>query len=884
MKVVKPTAISVLTRPFEFKDKNIFGFSALVFVGIGGVQDVFTEMQLWPFWATRPEAAMPLSEGMFMSRAEYLISGVAHPHGTDGRACAVETRVGAMDKRLLVHGDRHWEGASPSPPQPFSGLPLTWTRAYGGEGFADNPVGKGFAPTESNGVRRHELPNIEDPRQPIASPRDRVSPAGFGPIDPMWPQRQCYQGTYDDAWLKTQFPAVAADTDWRHFNRAPEDQQQNQPFAGTEEYAFHNLHPTLPVLKGQLPGLKVRAFVTQRVGGVEKFKEVRTRLNTLWFFPDAERAILVFQGMHEVAEDDGADIVHLLAALEYLDQPRPAEHYLQVRDKRLDKENGAIEALREEDLMPADLVVPLVDFTPRENRGLERGQKRAEAERAKARAEVASHGLDPDVHAPPVKGEPPPQVRNLDDLIRVRAEADQRMAAMKQQAEQEKAQSLAEVRALFEQEGQDFSLIEREMAGLETRGPPNPFVDDLLQSFQGFIAAGQGSEAGKAGVAELEQMVADEKLQAGWRLGEANQLKGYRMTAHYQMPVDRAAGEAAQAMRRRVLAQCAAGGNLRGWDLTGADLSGLDLTGANLEGALMERVNLTGANLAGANLADAVLAHADLISTNLRGAVLTRANLGAARIQKVDFEEADLREAVFAKSVLSEVSWRRARLDDIRLEEARMASVDCGGARADSMLVFNQLDLRGFSFAAARLKLAAFIGCDLRSVDFSGAVFEKCAFVSINAAGARFWGLQITSGCFAQACDLTDADFSGAALQTTSFRGADLARARLAGARLRGSDFSECNLRGADLSGADARGARFVRADLTGATLHGANLVDAVLQHARLGDTDFRHANLFQSDLARVRVAPGVRFDGALTTRMRTYPRWQAPAAQESGA
>lgn len=861
----------------------MLGFSGLVLIGLDGPVSVLPEMQLWPFWATRPEAAAPLSEGMVLSRAEYLVSGVAYPHGTDGRACAVEARVGALGKRLLVYGDRHWDGASPSRPKPFSGLPLTWGRAYGGEGFADNPVGKGLAPTESGGVRRHELPNVENPRQPIASPRDRVPPAGFGPIDPMWPQRLRHQGSYDDAWLKTQFPAVAADTDWRAFNRAPEDQQQAQPFTGTEEYAFHNLHPTLPVLQGQLPGLKVRAFVTQRAGGVDKFKEVRTRLNTLWFFPDAERAILVFQGMHEIAEDDGADIVHLLAALEYLDQPRPPEHYLRVRDKRLDKENGALEALREDDLMPADLVVPLVDFTPRENRGLERGQKRGEAERAKARAEVASHGLDPDVHAPPIKGESPPQVRSLDDLIRVRAEMDQRMAAMKQQAEQEKARTVAEVRTLFEQESQDFGLIEREMAGLETRGPPKPFVDDLLQSLHGFIAAGQGSDAGKAGIAELEHMVADDKLQAGWRLGEANQLKGYRMTAHYQPPVDRATGTAAQATRRRVLARHAAGGDLRGWNLTGADLSGLDLAGADLQGALMERANLSGTRLDRANLADAVLAHADLVSTSLRGAVLARANLGAARIEKSDFEGADLGAAIFARATLSEVSWREARLDDVHLEQARMASVDCGGARSGQMLVFNQLDLRGFRFAAARLKLAAFIGCDLRGVDFSGAVFEKCAFVSIKAAGANFAGLQIGSGCFAQECDLAGADFGGAVLQAVSFRGAGLARARLAGARLRGSDFSECDLQGADLSAADAREARFVRANLSAASLHGANLADAVLQHARLGDTDFRHANLFQSDLARVRVAPGVRFDDALTTRMRTYPRARATTAPEGG-
>lgn len=879
MKVFKPLSISVLTRPFEFRDRKMLGFSGLVFVGLGATPSVFSEVMLWPFWASRPESTFPLDESIVRSRAEYLISGIAHSPKPGQRGCAVDVEVGRLHKRLLVHGDRYWDGGVPSIAEPLDSMPLTWERAFGGNEIAENPLGRGAGPTEQGSVRLHWLPNVEDPLRPVTSPRDRVHPAGFGPIDPMWPQRMRYRGTYDDAWLKTQFPAIAADTDWRFFNVAPDDQQQDKPFVGTEEYTFRHLHPTKAELKGRLPGVRVRAFVTQRAEAQEKFKEIKTRLNTLWFFPDAERAILVFQGMHEITEDDGSDIVNLLAALEYLDQPRPAEHYLQVRDKRLDKENGVIEALREEDLMPADLVVPLVDFSPRENRALERGQARAEAERAKARAEVASHGLDPDEHAPTVKGEPAPQIKSLNDLLSLRMGMDQRMALAKQQAETTKAASVQEAKALFEQSGRDFKLIEREMVGLETRGPPKPFADELLKSFHGHIAAGQSN---KAGIAELEHMVADDKLHVGWREGEAKQRMVYRMTAHLQTPVDRLLGDAVPAVRRRVTAQQAAGGDLRGWDLTGADLSGLDLTGVNLEGAWMERANLSGANLNGANLRDAVLAHADLISVQCRGAVMVRANLGGARIEKADFEGADLTEAIFAKARLAEVSWRGAKLDDIRLGEAKLLNIDCSGAQATQMLTFYQLDLRGFRFADARLQKALFIECDLSGVNFSGAVFEKCAFVTSKAVGARLRGLRIDSGCFAQKCDFSGADFSGAELSNLSFRGTVLTGAVLQGAQLRGSDFSECQLEHADFSGVDARAARFVRAVLAQASFQGANLMDAVFQHASLQDTDYRGANLFQSDFARVRVAPGVRFDGALLTRMRTYPRWRPTAPPEA--
>ncbi|RYY59122.1 MAG: DUF2169 domain-containing protein, partial [Comamonadaceae bacterium] len=356
-------------------------------------------------------------------------------------------------------------------------------------------------------------------------------PAGLGPIDGMWPQRAALRGTYDQRWLVEHFPAVAPDADWACFNSAPADQQRPEPFAPDEGYAFHHLHPTQAVLKGRLPGLRARAFATTRREDGEHFREIPLRLNTLWFFPEAERAVLVFQGLHAVAEDDGADVLHLLAAIEDAAQPRPAEHYLAVRDKRLDREHGVLESLREEDLVPADLVVPMFDLTPVENRALERGQRRARAERESARVLVASYGLNPDEHAPPVDGPAPPDVRTLDDLIALRKKMrDQHVAAVAQ-AEASKAKAVADVKQLFAAQQMDFGLIEREMAGLETAGPPKPFADGLVRDFQGFVKNGQ---ANGGDVRELEEMLADDRLIAGWRDADRKQLVAYRGTAHHQ--------------------------------------------------------------------------------------------------------------------------------------------------------------------------------------------------------------------------------------------------------------------------------------------------------------------------------------------------------------
>lgn len=880
MKVFKPMPLSLIARCFEYRARTWLGVSALCMVDLGDPQTqparAWAEKDLWQFWAGRAEAEAPLEEGLVRTRAEYLVSGFAWPHRTDGRACAVSAEVGNLKKQLLVQGERLWQGDSPTAPLPFEQMPLRWSHAFGGPGAAANPLGKGAAPVDTPTGRVHRLPNIENPRWPVTSPVQQVSPAGFGPIDPMWPQRAVHHGTYDDAWVRNDFPAIASDTNWTFFNVAPEDQQQAEPFRGDEPYAFDNMHATQPRLAGRLPGLGARAFVTHRVDGQEKFKEVRLRLNTLWFFPDAERAILVFQGMHAIAEDDGADIVHLMGALERLDAPRPAEHYLAVRDKRLDKASGALESLREEDLMPADLVVPLFDLKPQENRGLERGQRRAESARAEARALVVSHGLDPDDgHAPPAAGPAPPEVRTLDDLIQLQKKMETQRVELRTRGDAIRDAAVQEVKAHFEREKMDFSLVEREIAGLENRGPPKPFAADLKHSFAALIERGK---AGGGDVSELEQMLVDPQLDRQWRDSEDKQRVTYRLNAHRQIPVDAVEGEAATLLRQRVVAHQAAKGSFRGWDLTGANLSGLDLRGADLQGVWMERANLTGTDLQEADLQDAVLAHATLLSTQCQGARLARANLGGARIEKADFTGADLSETIFVKARLDDVSWRGARLDGIRLEDAQLGSVDCRDAIADTMLVFHQRDLRGWNLQGARFKQCVFVECDLSGADFSGAVFEKCGFVESVATQALFRGLSIASGCFVQGCVLTGADFSGAQLPQINFRGAALVGAIFRGASLQGADFSECDLSGADFRQADARQARFVRAQLAGAQLGATNLMEAVFQHARLDQTDYTQANLYQSDFARVRLAGPVTFDTAITTRMRTVPRHRPPA------
>lgn len=140
---------------------------------------------------------------------ELIVNGAAHaPNGDPTGSTEVSLTVGSVVHRALVYGDRHWVGtgaeAHPSEPAPFLRMPLTYERAFGGttDVWLDeasvlpaphpaNPLGRGFDPgpgaqhlEETVGVAPgfprfdpvRPLPNLEDPREPIAKWDDAPRP------------------------------------------------------------------------------------------------------------------------------------------------------------------------------------------------------------------------------------------------------------------------------------------------------------------------------------------------------------------------------------------------------------------------------------------------------------------------------------------------------------------------------------------------------------------------------------------------------------------------------------------------------------------------------------------------------------------------------------
>ena len=277
----------------------------------------------------------------FKPRADVIVVGHAHaPGGKPVTGIDVSLRIDSLQKVLRVFGDRVWQGGAfsggqPSPPTPFLKMPLVYERAFGGidtagGGFcARNLVGCGFfkRPTKKS-VLGTRLPNIEDPRQPIRTPKDQPRPAGYGVYGRAWEPRVGFLGTYDDNYRKNIAPDPPPDFKYDYFNAAHPDLQLPGYLNGDESVELINLSPE-GTLNFRLPGLLPSCEVTKTFETLEAYLETldpgtvdRGRLgdvmtgdetpplnlDTLYLMPDEKRVVMVWRGRTPVYDHTALEV------------------------------------------------------------------------------------------------------------------------------------------------------------------------------------------------------------------------------------------------------------------------------------------------------------------------------------------------------------------------------------------------------------------------------------------------------------------------------------------------------------------------------------------------------------------------------------------------
>lgn len=880
MRTIKPLTLTSLNGPYQINGKVRLVVVTGVMVSLDGTL-VEQEQTLWTALSQVPGSSGALDEIKPKVRGEVLLTGYAFPPG--GKPAAVTAprlALGAVDKTIWVVGDREWKATGPTEPIHYEKMPLGYDRAFGGQGYAQNPGGKGFAPIKTeSGDTVHPLPNIEIANKLITSPRERPMPAGFAPIDPSWPQRIKKSGTYDRKWLETRYPEMAEDLDPTYYNVAPDDQQIDGYWQGGERFALENLHPDKPKIEGELPRFRARAFATRvrpAEGGDGAFEEIGLHCDTVWFLPHLERVILVFRGGLEVADEDAADLVDVILGLEREGAPRPVEHYREVRKKRLDKDNGPLNQLRDGDLMPADLRAAKSATTSeieallgREGLAEANQRRRAQAELDRSRERLRKAGVDPDKHLP--KELPPePKMPELGELADTVDDVTKQAVKLRAEAETQRAAAMDRARELCKKAGIDF---DQKVASAQKSagGPPKFRADDEMARLKNLT-----TQAKTLGIPLPPAAAAIEspRFEARLRKAEESVKEAYRRSAHLAPAALSLDADAAARVRREVEAALAGGESLADRDFTGADLSGFDFSGRDLSRAFLEKTDLRGCRFGGADLTDTVLARANLTGADLGGARARAANLGGANLTDAKLGEADLTAAVLCDADLTRADFAGATLDKAQLTGVHCDATSFARARARGLTLM-KTSLAGSDFRQASLAECNFLDIDLSRADFTGASLHRTAFVDVVAddvvlRGAKADKLRVVRA--EKTATMARGDLRGASLRGANLRGVVLTGADLRECDLCQADLSGCDLRGASLEGSRAVEARLMKADLTDANLARVDLRNALMGGAIVRGASFEEASVFRADAAKMKGDDRTSFKGANVTQVRIVP------------
>lgn len=895
MKTIKPQRLGLLTKTYEFEGKFYLAVNVMAYFAFEQPKRLLSEVSLWKFAATALGKDAILDMGMPKQHGEFLAFGNCYsPTGLPVTAALAKVKVGSQEKVLLVTGNRHWRKrgllASISEPEPFKEMALSYANAFGGAGFANNPTGKGVMPEDAS--MPHGLPNVENPQNLVVFQEDKPQPAGFAPLDFVWPQRFSKAGTYDQKWLKTRFPGYAADMDWTIFNTAPVDQWLPGFFRGDEAFEIAGMHAQKPLVSSSLPGCQARCFVTHVRDTSLALREVNMRAETLLLFPNAERGIVMFRGVTEISTDDACDVAHLVVAAETLGAAKSLAHYQEILHRRLDKKYAAVHSLIDEPLLPdmppalgsvdADVVEKLVTWvTPK---GLLHANLKNRMHSELANSKLKIQTLRDELIATNKKfGLPTPDLTDIDRALAVtiapeeapptleelpvfKEKMEKLMQSMKVEALQKKTQAIAQLRAVCDAQKIDYDEV-MAAAKRESGGPPKPAAEKLMAQLQ---QVQREVQAAKVEQPEFDKKLADQTLHQKLVAADAQILALYKKSAHLFPDAPVLLGEDAAKGKANLVAAFADNKKFIGQDLTGADFSNLKLSGIDFTDALLDGADFSGTDLSAAVFSNAVLARVNFKGANLRQANFSNANLGFANLSGVNAAGAQFTNANLAGVDASNVNFSQAVLMGCDLMGAKLEGADFSGAQACEVK-FLQVDLKATEitpemmeglppfhmartkFVGADLKKAMFLECQLDGVDFSNAQLDKALFLSPVGKGVNFSGASLKNVCVVKLGKLPQANFVHANLANSNWRGTDLSAAQFTQANLEQADLSECVLPSANFKQAKASGLQLVKADVSGADFSSANLMGANLQKANLCGTIFSGTNLFMADLLRVR-------------------------------
>lgn len=848
------------------------------------------EKTVWGWLPTRfPDE--PFDVTAKKARGTFAVAGTAWaPRGEPVAAMAVRARVGGLEKTLHVHGDRQWHrglsGWQPTPAVPFTQMPITLSRAFGGAGWPENPHGLGWQPAGAN-AQGTALPNIEVPDAPILQPDDTPATATFGPLPQSAPSRLRWLGRFDAAWERERFPALPDDTDSRWFDGVAPDQCRDGYWRGDEPWLASGMHPEHTDVGGLLPGLRPRLLLQRRDldFGMHRptapdgpVTEATLALDAVWLFPEEARVAVLYRTEIAVTREDAADIVALGLFTETLTQPAQTTAYWDefwrrqrttkapglVRDDDLAAEQAALAKLQAEVHASAEQWADTLWAGMLQSRQV--ALKEAEQGLGQLRQQMGH--IPPFSAASMVAPARPALIAAPTAPLPAgfTAQLDQQLQAAMAGARQEGEQALRGlVNEVSSNTGQTASgLMAHALAQVGSLQPTRSLHDEVSRlSLPPEVRpdALKKAESLRSAMASLDEQIAglNQKLRAAGL--------GPELDTQVQQTLQGDDGPRLVLDREALLARHARAEPLTGLHLDALDLSGLDFSRADFSGSRLSACNLEGATLNGCHFVDT-----QFVQTRLDGAQLT--------------------EADFSRSVLDDCGLRQIQAPRSIWCDARLVACDGSGAVLQAS-VLDRLQAGDSRFTGARLAQAHGVKTSWATCDFTDAVFDEATLtrnvfdgcvldatrlvranltttnfsatrgIRPNFSDAVLHGLRLDT-----ACSLHEANFARADLRDASVQDSTLVSACLNESVLERALVRHCDLSGSDGWRLRARGAQFHDSRLVGISWRAANLMECSFAQSMLTDADLSGANLHAADTRTAQVSR-VQVQGALLTRCR---------------
>lgn len=837
MKSIKPNNMALSFKVQVLNLKEVLSISAFATFSFNlNEPRLFDEQELWKTTDLNLAKDEILDFGAPKHRGEFLIYGACYsPEAT--RGIGVYVKVANISKTLVVMGQHSWTTFGVSETEYFKSMPINYSNAFGGEGYLPNPLGKGYATNANNQM---ELPNIVDPNYPITDKSDRPQPAGFTAYPIMWPQRMQYLGNLDDNYFVESWPHLPKGTNPEFFNSAPMDQRLTGFFKGNEEFTIKNMHHKNQTQNSRLPGVRARLFVVQKLeNGEELFKELITKAETLWLFPNQEIGTLLYRGNTEVADEEYSDVNYLYAAWEQLSEdPKPIEFYFQQFNNEIN--------------LPQEVAVPPPDTTPTQK--------------------LIPEAIIETLEVPAVVEETPPPVNpQLDNALNELKELEAKLNVQLKSANididaakknlLQKASSpmspTTDLESMMKQlETNNANLMKKfnisadDKAKILAKSSPQtspPPAQDIIAKLK---ASGVNNPEFEKSLTQLEQLNQSlaPKEEEKPEIKEVEDIEPPK-----QEPLPESILLAPPLTASDVLRKYKINKNLSNLDLSNLDLSKMNLSGANFENSILESTLFEESILNKSTFTNSRLNSANFTKASLRGAMFSESYAASAT-----FNQADLSSIGIRNSDFSYCNFNKVNLKQAEWEQSNFESSDFTKSQAIQLMTTNCI------FTNCNLSHANFSKSTLSQADLSNANLDQTDLTSIFAPELKLFGATGSKTCFKSAnldnsradetTKLTKANFNAASISTATWEGIQLLDSNLTSTMLDDSNFSSCIFNNVTLELSSAKNANFSKAQLTKCDLNRIDLFKGSLRRAVLSEVDLRYSNLFGVDFYRAKL------------------------------